>query len=153
MNFLKKLFGKKPVESAVNLDLIKEFEGCYLTAYLCPANVWTIGYGHTKTAKKGMVITQEEADRLLEQDVAWVKAAVIGAVKVPLTANQTSALYSFVFNVGAGAFRSSTLLRKLNAGDYAGAQMQFRRWNKAGGKVLRGLSRRRAAEAKLFGRA
>ncbi len=153
MNFLKKLFGKKPVESGVNLDLIKEFEGCYLDAYLCPANVWTIGYGHTKTAKPGMTITQAEADRLLEQDVAWVKAAVIGAVQVPLTANQTSALYSFVFNVGAGAFRSSTLLRKLNAGDYVGAQMQFRRWNKAGGKVLRGLTRRRAAEAKLFGRA
>ena len=152
MNFLKKLFTKKPAEPVVNLDLIKHFEGCYLTAYLCPANVWTIGYGHTKTAKQGMVITQEEADRLLEQDVAWVKAAVIGAVKVPLTANQTSALYSFVFNVGAGAFRSSTLLRKLNAGDYTGAQGQFRRWNKAGGKVLRGLTRRRAAEAKLFGK-
>lgn len=152
MNFLKKLFTKKPVEPVVNLDLIKHFEGCYLTAYLCPADVWTIGYGHTKTAKQGMVITQEEADRLLEQDVAWVKAAVIGAVKVPLTANQTSALYSFVFNVGAGAFRSSTLLRKLNAGDYVGARGQFRRWNKAKGKVLRGLTRRRAAEAKLFGK-
>ena len=152
MNFLKKLFGKKPVEPAVNLDLIKEFEGCYLKAYLCPANVWTIGYGHTKTAKKGMVITHEEAERLLEQDVAWVKAAVTGAVKVPLTANQISALYSFVFNVGAGAFRSSTLLRKLNAGDYVGAQKQFRRWNKANGRVLRGLTRRRAAEAWLFGK-
>ncbi len=152
MNFLKKLFTKKPVETKVNLDLIKKFEGLYLTAYLCPADVWTIGYGHTKSVKPGMVITEAEADRLLEQDVAWVKAAVVGAVKVPLTANQTSALYSFVFNVGAGAFRSSTLLRKLNAGDYAGAQAQFRRWNKAGGKVLRGLTRRRAAEAKLFGK-
>lgn len=152
MNFLKKLFAKKPAETTVDLELIKKFEGHYLKAYLCPANVWTIGYGHTKTAKQGMVITPEEADRLLEQDVAWVKATVLGAVKVPLTANQTSALYSFVFNVGSGAFRSSTLLRKLNAGDYAGAQAQFRRWNKAGGKVLRGLTRRRAAEAKLFGR-
>lgn len=133
-----------------SLELIKTFEGLRLEAYKCPAGVWTIGYGHTKSVRKGTKITQAEADELLLEDVAWVKNTVDSAVKVELSANQVSALYSFVYNVGAGAFRSSTLLRKLNQGDYTAATGQFKRWNKGGGKVLKGLVRRRAAEAKLF---
>ena len=132
------------------LDLIKEFEGLRLTAYLCSAKVWTIGYGHTKGVKRGDTCTQAEADAFLVKDVGWVLAAVQGAVKVPLTAGQRAALHSFVFNCGAGAFRSSTLLRKLNQGEYNNAAEEFLRWNKAGGKVIKGLVRRRAAERKVF---
>ena len=136
--------------SVPSLEIIKEFEGLRLEAYLCPANVWTIGYGNTKNARAGMKITQAEADFLLQQDVAWVKNTVDSTVKVELSSNQVAALYSFVYNVGAGAFRSSTLLRKLNQGDYTGAEAEFKRWNKGGGRVLKGLVRRRAAEASLF---
>ncbi len=133
-----------------SLELIKEFEGLRLEAYLCPANVWTIGYGHTKTVRKGMKITKAKADELLLVDIAWVKNCAESAVKAELSANQVAAVYSFIYNVGAGAFRSSTLLRKLNKGDHKGAANEFKRWNKGGGKVLKGLVRRRAAEAKLF---
>lgn len=151
---------KRPVEARTgpskapwdipSLELIKEFEGLRLEAYLCPANVWTIGYGHTKTVRKGMKITNAEAEELLKGDIAWVKNCTDSAVKVELSANQVAAVYSFIYNVGAGAFRSSTLLRKLNQGDHEGAANEFKRWNKGGGKVLAGLTRRRAAEAKLF---
>ena len=151
---------EKPVEARTgpskapwdipSLELIKEFEGLRLEAYLCPANVWTIGYGHTKTVRKGMKITQEEADELLAGDVAWVKNCADSAIKVELSANQVAAVYSFIYNCGAGAFRSSTLLRKLNKADYEGAANEFKRWNKGGGRVLNGLVRRRKAEASLF---
>ncbi len=151
---------KRPVEARTgpskapwdipSLELIKEFEGLRLEAYLCPADVWTIGYGHTKTVRKGMKITNAEAEELLKGDIAWVKNCTDSAVKVELSANQVAAVYSFIYNVGAGAFRSSTLLRKLNQGDHEGAANEFKRWNKGGGKVLAGLTRRRAAEAKLF---
>jgi len=156
-NFLKNIFKPraskaKAAPKAVNLDLIKQFEGCRLVAYKCPAGVWTIGYGHTHTAKPGQRISQARADELLKHDIKWVERTVEQAVTVPLTMNQKAALYSFIYNVGAGAFRSSTLLRLLNQGDYTGAQKQFQRWNKAGGKVLRGLTRRRKAEAKMFGK-
>ena len=159
---LLKLLSRKAKPSAkasaadaeVDLSLIKLFEGLELTAYLCPAGVWTIGYGHTLTAKRGMEITAAQADALLVQDVAWVKRAVESGVRVPITPNQKAALYSFVYNVGAGAFRSSTLLRILNDGaSVSEVQAQFMRWNKAGGKTLRGLTRRRRAEVDLFGRA
>ena len=132
------------------LELIKEFEGLRLKAYLCSAKVWTIGYGHTKGVKKGDTCTQEEADAFLVADVKWVLTAVERTVKVPLTSGQRAAVNSFIFNCGAGAFRTSTLLRKLNAGDYKGAADEFPRWNKAGGKVIKGLVRRRAAERKVF---
>jgi lysozyme len=133
-----------------DLSLIKEFEGLRLEAYLCPAKVWTIGYGHTKTAKPGMRITEGGAEALLRHDLEWVESTINKNVKVPLTQNQYDALASFIYNVGAGAFRKSTLLRLLNQGDYTGAAGQFQRWNKAGGKVLRGLTRRRQAEAEKF---
>lgn len=138
------------VSKVRDVSLIKEFEGLYLEAYLCPAKKWTIGYGHTKTVKPGMKITEAGADALLRHDLAWCEDAVNDNVKVPLTQNQYDALVSFIFNVGAGAFKRSTLLRKLNAGDYAGAANEFPRWNKGGGRVLRGLVRRREAERKLF---
>lgn len=160
VSILSGMGARKPVEihtgpsmapwDIPSLELIKEFEGLRLNAYRCPAGVWTIGYGHTKTARPGMRITAAEADALLAGDVAWVMSCVDFAVKVEMNANQVAAVYSFIYNVGAGAFRSSTLLRKLNKGDYAGAAGEFKRWNKAGGKVLNGLTRRRAAEAKLF---
>src|SRR5690606_6021729 len=132
------------------VDLIKPFEGLKLPAYLCPANVWTIGYGTTRGVQKGQTITAAEAERLLRADLAVFEAGVSKAVKVPLEQHEFDALVSFAYNVGLGAFQKSTLLRLLNAGDKAGAAKQFDRWNKAGGKVLAGLTRRREAERKLF---
>lgn len=132
------------------LNLIKDFEGCRLKAYLCPAGVWTIGYGHTQGVKPDMVITQLDADRFLLQDLKRFEEAVSSLVKVPITPNQFSALVSFAYNVGTGALYDSTLLRKLNNKDYKGAANEFLRWNKAGGKVLPGLTKRRIAERDLF---
>lgn len=132
------------------LALIKEFEGCRLTAYRCPAGVWTIGYGHTQDVKSGMAITKIDAERFLRQDIRRFEEAVTSLVKVPVTSNQFSALVSFAFNVGVNSLRTSTLLKKLNKGDLNGAANEFLRWNKAGGKELPGLTRRREAERKLF---
>lgn len=140
------------------INLIKEFEGVRLEAYPDPAHGWkvpTIGVGHTSAAghppvTKGMKITMAEAESILRRDLQIFEAAVARNVKVPLTGNQFSALVSFTFNLGEGALATSTLLRKLNAGDYAGAADEFPRWNKANGKVLNGLVRRRAAERALF---
>jgi lysozyme len=136
--------------SETGLHLIKSFEGLKLTAYLCPANVWTIGYGTTKGVKAGQAITAAKADELLAADVRQFEDAVNDAVTVNLTQGQFDALVAFAYNVGAQALRKSTLLKLLNAGDAAGAAKQFSRWNKAGGKVLTGLVRRREAERKLF---
>lgn len=137
--------------SIKNVDMIKESEGLRLDAYMpTPNDVWTIGYGHTKTAKPGMKITVKGAEALLLHDLAWVEDVVNDFVEVPLTQNQYDALCSFVYNVGGSAFRKSTLLRKLNTGDYQGAADQLPRWNKQKGKVLRGLTRRRAEERTLF---
>ncbi len=132
------------------LALIKEFEGCRLTAYRCPAGVWTIGYGHTQDVKSGMAITKIDAERFLRQDIRRFEEAVTSLIKVPATSNQFSALVSFAFNVGINSLRTSTLLKKLNRGDLNGAANEFLRWNKAGGKELPGLTRRREAERKLF---
>lgn len=139
------------------LDIIKEFEGLRLKAYLCPAGVWTVGYGHTSAAGAPTVypettVTAAEAEAILRADLRRFEEQVAAMVKVPVTDNQFSALVSLAFNIGVGALGSSTLMRKLNARDVAGARAEFARWNKAGGKVLRGLTRRRAAEAELFGR-
>lgn len=134
-----------------DVELIKEAEGLRLEAYLpTPNDVWTIGYGHTKTAKPGMRITKAGAEALLLHDLAWVEATIDKYVKVPLNQNQYDALASFIYNVGASAFRKSTLLKLLNAGDYEGAAEQFPRWNKQKGKVLRGLTARRQKEKTLF---
>lgn len=133
------------------LDLIKGFEGLRLSAYQDSAGVWTIGYGHTGNVRPGDRITQAQAEALLQKDTAWAQQAVRDQVKVPLSQGQFDALTSFTFNLGAGALEKSTLLKKLNAGDYAGAQAEFGKWVHAGGQVLQGLVRRRAAEADLFG--
>lgn len=132
------------------IDLIKRFEGLRLSAYKCPAGVWTIGYGTTAGVKEGQVITKERADELLRDDVKRFEDQVLRLVKVPLTQGQLDALVSFTYNLGAANLGNSTLLRLLNAGDYKGAAAQFDRWNKAGGKVLKGLVTRRAAERAMF---
>lgn len=136
--------------SQAGLDLIKSFEGFEPEAYLCPAGIWTIGYGHTGNVEEGQTITEEEAEELLRQDVTFAEDAVTDYVEGDLTQGQFDALVCFVFNIGVGAFRESTLLRLLNQGDSEGAAEQFLRWNKAGGKVLAGLTRRREAERELF---
>ena len=134
------------------LDLIRKFEGFRGTAYVCPAGIWTIGYGHTKKVKPGQRVTETEADALLLADVAAAEDAVKKFVCVGLNENQFSALVSFVFNVGAGNFKNSTLLRLLNYGKYDLVPEQFRRWVYVGKEKSRGLQRRREAEADLWDR-
>ncbi|EWC39045.1 lysozyme [Stutzerimonas stutzeri] len=136
--------------SQKGLDLIKSFEGLRLSAYKCPADVWTIGYGTTAGVKEGQTITKKRAEELLREDVTRFEQQVNRMVNVPLTQGQFDALVSFTYNLGAANLSNSTLLRLLNAGLYADAALQFARWNKAGGQVMAGLSRRRAAEQKLF---
>ncbi len=136
--------------SQKGIELIKEFEGFRNTAYLCPAHVWTIGYGSTYGVKRGMKISKEEAEELLKNDIKWAERAVLRNVRVEMTQGIFDALVSFVFNCGESAFRNSTLLKLLNSRKYAEAADQLLRWNKAGQKVLEGLTRRRMAERKLF---
>ncbi len=136
--------------SQKGLDLIKSFEGLRLSAYKCPAGVWTIGYGTTAGVKPGQTITKERAEELLREDVKRFEDQVMRLVKVRLTQGQFDALVSFTYNLGAANLGNSTLLRLLNAGDYKGAAAQFDRWTKAGGKELPGLVKRRAAERALF---
>ena len=138
--------------SSAGLELIKRFEGLRLSSYRDAVGVWTIGWGHTRTARPGMRITREEADGLLREDVARFEACVESAVGRMINQNQFDALVSFAFNVGCSALSRSTLVRKVRAGDALGAANQFARWNKAGGRVLAGLTRRRAAERELFER-
>lgn len=133
-------------------ELIKQWEGLRLVAYRCPAGVWTIGYGHTRTAEEGMRITEQQAVDLLDQDLRIVAAQVRRLVHVPLTQHQFDALCSFVFNVGAGAFQRSTLRRKLNEGDYESVPDELMRWVYSKGTRLPGLVNRRAAEAGLWAR-
>lgn len=132
------------------VSLIKSFEGLRLLAYRDSVGVWTIGYGATRGVKAGMSITKEQAERMLLNDVTRFEPEIDRLVKVPLNRNQWDALMSFTYNLGAANLESSTLRRLLNAGDYASAAEQFPRWNKAGGQVLAGLTRRRAAERELF---
>jgi len=137
--------------SAAGLALTKQFEGLELKAYQDSVGVWTIGYGHTGTdVKPGLTITEAQASVLLAADVAWAVTCVNKSVKSAINQNRFDAMVDFVFNLGCAAFGGSTLLRMVNAGDFAGAAGQFVRWNKAGGKVLAGLTKRRQAEAALF---
>ena len=132
-------------------ELIKRHEGRRLTAYKDPVGIWTIGYGHTgPDVLPGMVITEETADIMLENDLLDVYDCIEAYVDVDLSQGQYDALCSFIFNLGCGAFRNSTLLRLLNQGDYDGARKQFPRWCHAGGKKMGGLVKRRAEEAQLF---
>jgi GH24 family phage-related lysozyme (muramidase) len=144
--------------NAAGLEVIKIFEGLRTTAYPDPGTggePWTIGYGHTSAAGPpsvypGLKITAGEAEEILKRDLYVFEKVVLDAVKIDLNSNQFSALVSFTFNVGAGAFRSSTLLNKINAGNVQGAGEEFPRWVYAGGRVLAGLQRRRKAERALF---
>lgn len=140
--------------STIGLGLLQEFEGCKLKAYPDPGTggkPWTIGVGHTKDVQEGDEITEAQAMDLLREDIQWVEKAIDKHVPGKLTQNQYDALCCFIFNVGEFAFASSTLLKKLNAGDFKGAAAEFLRWDKAAGKTLPGLTRRRIAEAALFG--
>lgn len=131
--------------------IIKEFEGLRLEAYRCPANILTIGWGHTgPDVKAGMVITLDQAEELFTKDVQKFVDGVNYAVRIALTQNQFDALVCLSYNIGVSAFQHSTLLKKLNAGDIKGAASEFLRWNKGGGVILAGLTRRRIKEAALF---
>ena len=130
--------------------LLKFFEGCRLTAYQDSVGVWTIGYGHTKGVFEGMSITQEEAEQMLLTELEEYEGYVEKYVTVPLTQNQFDALVVWVYNLGPTNFRKSTLLKELNSGNYTAAGNEITKWNKAGGKVLAGLVKRREAEAELF---
>jgi lysozyme len=154
--------------------LIKEFEGCILTAYADPASPlgiemrkkpaarvagweklsgapWTIGYGQTgPDIVPGIKWTQQQAEDRLVAEVAHFGEQVIKIVPKSCNANQLAALVCFAFNVGIQGLRKSTLLKKLNAGDVPGAALEFMKWNKAGGKAMAGLTRRRQAEMDLF---
>lgn len=137
------------------LDLIKQFEGCYLKAYLCPANVLTIGYGHTTvagppTVTDKMKITKAKAEEILADDLIGCEQDVDRLVKVDLTQHQFDVLVSFVFNCGAGALSKSTLLRRINASQFDKVPSELMKWTRGGGKELPGLVRRRRAEAALW---
>lgn len=145
--------------SAAGKSFIEEFEECRLIAYQDGGGVWTIGKGHTgKHIGKGVCWSQELADATFEHDIAVVEAGVNSLVIVPLTQNQFDALVSFAFNVGldideddkAEGLGDSTLLKKLNRCDYAGAALEFLKWNHDNGKVVKGLTRRRMAEKLIF---
>lgn len=132
------------------LDIVKASEGLRLKAYICPAGVLTIGYGSTGPhVKPGMVITEAQAEELLRSDLRRFEDAVSVAAPTA-TDNQFAAMVSLAFNIGEGAFRKSTVLRKHKAGEHVAAAEAFKLWNKGGGKVLPGLVKRRAVEAQLY---
>ena len=131
-------------------EMLKYFEGCKLTAYQDSVGVWTIGYGHTKGVYDGMTITQDQAEQMLLSELEEYEGYIENMVTVPLTQNQFDALVVWVYNLGPTNFKNSTLLKELNAGNYNAAGQEITRWNKAGGKVLAGLVKRREAEAELF---
>ena len=132
------------------LDLIKRNEGCKLKAYRCPAGILTIGYGHTgDDVTEGMVIDQNRADFLLKNDLIHFCTGVENLIEVNLNDNQFSALVSFAYNCGLGNLMSSTLLHMVNQEDPK-ASCQFLKWNRAAGKVLPGLVKRRQEEKDLF---
>ncbi|MBC8950975.1 MULTISPECIES: lysozyme [Xenorhabdus] len=138
-------------ESGVNK--LKSYEGLKLKAYPDPATgaaPWTIGYGHTKGVESGQVITVQQAEEFLHQDLIPIYAAIQRLVKVPLTQGQFDALCSFIFNLGIGNFAHSTLLIKLNTGDYQGAAKEFVKWDRADGEKLAALRMRRESEQKTF---
>lgn len=136
------------------IPLIQKFEGCRLEAYPDPGtggDPWTIGWGSTGPGiKKGVKWTQEQADSHFKAHVQEFADKVAKLVKVPLAPHQMAALISLAYNIGTGALGSSTLLRMVNALNFDGAAQQFARWNRAGGKAMAGLTRRRNAEAALF---
>lgn len=141
--------------SPKGLALLKQFEGVKLTAYRDVAGVWTIGYGHTAAAggiapKAGVTITQAQADAMLVNDLGQYERAVFRALTKTPNQNQFDAMVSLCYNIGTGGFSKSSVVRHFNAGENAKAANAFLAWNKAGGKVVRGLTVRRSAEMDLF---
>ena len=136
--------------SPKGIALIKEFEGLRLKAYKCPGGVWTIGYGHTAGVKSGMLISKAQAEEYLKADLIAFERYLNG-LGLALNQNQFDALVSFIYNVGAGNFSNSTLLRKVRANPQENSIMdEFLRWVYSKGRVLPGLQRRRLAEMKLY---
>jgi lysozyme len=144
-----------PVQGAA-VELVTEFEGFSAKPYRDPVGVWTIGYGSTRDFSGQPVtastspVTKDQAKALVARDLTAAAVAVNGNVQVAITPNEAAAMQDFIYNLGVGNFKASTLLRKLNAGDYAGASAEFDKWDMAGGKHLAGLLRRRQAETDLF---
>lgn len=136
--------------SNTGIELIKRFEGCRLNAYQDSVGVWTVGYGHTKNVKKGMLITQDQADKFLKEDLKVYENYVKTYVSYNINQNQFDALVSFTYNVGGGNLQKSTLLFYLNQGKITFAANEFDKWTYAGGKKLTGLVNRRKAEKELF---
>lgn len=141
--------------SQAGLDLVKEFEGLRTKAYKCPANVWTIGYGHTSAAGdpvvgSDLVVTKEQAEQILDRDLRKYENGVKRLVEVGITQGQFDALVSFAYNAGVGRLSGSTLLKRVNAGRFDEVPAEFMKWTKGGGKELPGLVRRRRAEVKLW---
>jgi len=136
--------------SAEGKALIKKFEGCELESYLCPAGVWTVGYGTTKNVVEGMTITQDMAEEMLDKDLLEFEEYVDKLVEVPLDQSQYDALVAWTYNLGPTNLKSSTMLKVLNDSKYDEVPAQMRRWNKSNGQVLTGLVRRREAESLLF---
>ena len=136
------------------IDLIKQFEGYSSKAYPDPATggePFTVGYGHTgKDVKPGMAITAEQAEKMLRDDVAKFESGVSALLKVPTAQGQFDAMVSLAYNIGLGNFSKSALLRKHNEKCYSCAAGQFPAWNRANGKVMNGLTRRRNAERALY---
>ena len=131
-------------------ELIKQFEGLRLKAYLCPAGIWTIGYGHTSGVSPNSFITIQEADEYLHRDVAAIEMQ-LNKLNLSLRQCQWDAIVSFVFNVGIGNFKASTLLAKIRINPEDNSIMdEFLRWVYANGKVMKGLQKRRLAEMKLY---
>tara|TARA_B110001452_G_C15207901_1_gene419006 strand:+ start:528 stop:971 length:444 start_codon:yes stop_codon:yes gene_type:complete len=136
--------------SEEGISLIKKFEGCKLEAYLDAVDVPTIAYGRTKDVKIGDICTQQQAEDWLEEELVEYEGYVNEAVKVELTQPQFDSLVSWTYNLGPSNLNRSSMLRVLNASDYDNVPEQIMRWNKAGGRVLAGLVRRREAEAEMF---
>jgi lysozyme len=134
------------------IDLIKKFEGLYLKPYYCPANLKTIGYGHVILPHENFDdgITEDEAEDILKRDLTKFENGLRRLINAPINSNQFSSLCSFSFNLGLGAFQRSTLRMVVNRGEHDRVREQLMRWNRAGGKVLKGLTKRRKAEADLY---
>lgn len=136
--------------SQEGIALIKKFEGCELNAYQCSANVWTIGYGHTKEVTENNECSMEEAEEILVADLEEFEEWVEKLVSVEMAQNEFDALVAFTFNLGPTNLRTSTLLERLNDRKFEDVPAEMKRWNRAGGVVVDGLVRRREAEALLF---
>ena len=136
--------------SKTGIELLKHFEGCELKAYQDSVGVWTIGYGHTKGIYEGLEITQLEAEKMLQDELPEYEGYVTDKVVPLLQQHEYDALVCWVYNLGPTNLSSSTLLKRLNAGEFNDVPFQMKRWDKAGGQPLLGLTRRRNAEALLF---